>query len=60
MRAPVAAMAGNGDETEAAERPASDVLCGTLFLLPGATALAGKSGRGGAKREGAELCVWLR
>ena len=34
---------------DAAVRPASDVLCGTLFLLPGAKALALTVGEGPQK-----------
>lgn len=39
-------MDGNGDAAEAAVRPLDGVLCGTLFLLPGAQALAPTVGEG--------------
>jgi hypothetical protein len=42
-------MDGSDDDTEAAARPLGDVLCGTLFLLPGATALAATVGEGPQK-----------
>jgi hypothetical protein len=46
-------MDGTGDATEAAVRPAPDVLCGTLFLLPGANALGPSLGEGAAKGKAA-------
>ncbi|MBR0709596.1 MULTISPECIES: hypothetical protein [Bradyrhizobium] len=42
-------MDGNGIDAEAAARPLGDVLCGTLFLLPGANALSPSLGEGAAK-----------
>ncbi|WFU29130.1 hypothetical protein QA649_18175 [Bradyrhizobium sp. CB1717] len=42
-------MDDSGDDTAAAARPLGDVLCGTLFLLPGANALAASLGEGRRK-----------
>ncbi|WP_439375797.1 hypothetical protein ACRQ5Q_15760 [Bradyrhizobium sp. PMVTL-01] len=42
-------MDGGGDDIAAAARPLGDVLCGTLFLLPGANALSPSVGEGPAK-----------
>jgi len=39
-------MDGDGVDADAIARPASDVLCGTLFLLPGAQALGATLGEG--------------
>ncbi|MCW1989701.1 UNVERIFIED_ORG: hypothetical protein M2425_001153 [Bradyrhizobium japonicum] len=42
-------MDDSGVDADAVVRPAPDVLCGTLFLLPGATALLASLGEGAPK-----------